>query len=341
MKNWVRESLKFLVGAGIAAFFLYITLRDRSIGAIIEDLKDVKLVYVGLAGILLLVSHIFRTLRWQLLLEEAGNKVGFINTLNSVLICYGVNSLTPRLGEIARCTTLYKSENVPISNSLGTVIIERVADLFVLGIGIMLIFILEFAILKDLIFNVFVRLSHVIGSTKIWFGIGVFLVLGVLGIWILKNTRIKARTGRVGQKVFDFADGLWNSAKSVRSLKHPLKFTLYTIFIWAFLVFLTYAFFLALEDTKNLSFFFSFVVFFIGGLGWILPVPNGMGTFHYVVSQLFLAFGLSGEAGVNFAIIDNGGTLVVTLILGIAAYTVFLFHGRNPDSGNSTSSAQA
>ena len=324
MKTWIRESLKFLIGAGIAAFFLYITLRDRPISVIIDDLKDVKWVYVWLAGLCLLLSHIFRTLRWQLLLEEAGNRVKFLNTLNSVLICYGVNALTPRLGEIARCSTLYRSEKVPVAKSLGTVIIERVADLFVLGLGIFVILLLEFGLLKDLVYNVLARISGVVGSTKLWFGFAFFLALGIIGFWILKNTRIKSRSGKMGQKVYDFADELWNSAKSVKSLKHPLRFTVYTIFLWGFLVILTYAFFLSLEETSNLSFYFSFVVFFIGGMGWVLPVPNGMGPFHYVVWQLFLAFGLPGEDGKNFAIVDNGGTLIITLILGLFAYLAFL-----------------
>ncbi len=324
MKNWIREVLKFLVGAGIAAFFLIITLRDRPIGVIIDDLKDVRWSYVLLAGLFLFVSHVFRTLRWQLLLEEAGNKVSFLNTLNSVLICYGVNSLTPRLGEIARCSTLYRSENVPVAKSLGTVIIERVADLFVLGMGILVIFFLEFSLLKDLIYNVFSRLSGMVGSTKLWFGIGVFLILGLIGFWILKNTRIKSKGGKVGQKVYDFADELWKSAKSVRTLKHPLRFTVYTFFLWAFLVLLTYAFFLSLKETESLSFYFAFVVFFIGGLGWVLPVPNGMGPFHYVVWQLFIAFGLPGQDGKDFAIVDNGGTLIITLFLGLIAYVLFL-----------------
>ncbi len=258
------------------------------------------------------------------MLAEAGNKVNFINTLNSVLICYGVNALTPRLGEIARCSTLYKSENVPVAKSLGTVIIERVADLFVLGLGIFLILILEFSILKDLVYNVLARLSGVIGSTKLWFGVGLFLLFGLIGFWILKNTSIKAKSGKVGQKVYDFADELWKSAKSVRSLEHPIRFTVYTLFLWAFLVVLTYFFFLSLKETENLGFYFSFVVFFIGGMGWVLPVPNGMGPFHYVVWQLFLAFGLSGEDGKNFAIVDNGGTLIVTLLMGLLAYLAFL-----------------
>ena len=193
MKNWIRETLKFLLGAGIASFFLYITLRDRPLTEIIADLKDVKWVWVWVAGLCLLVSHVFRTLRWQMLLEEAGKKTGFLNTLNSVLICYGVNSLTPRLGEIARCSTLYRSEKVPVSTSLGTVIIERVADLLVLGLGIGVVFLIEFNLLKDLIYNVFLRISEMFGSTKVWLGLIAFVLIGAIGIWVLKNTRIKCR----------------------------------------------------------------------------------------------------------------------------------------------------
>ncbi len=325
MKNWIRETLKFLLGAGIASFFLYITLRDRPITEIIEDLKNVKWVWVWIAGLCLFVSHVFRTLRWQMLLAEAGKRTGFLNTLNSVLICYGVNSLTPRLGEIARCSTLYRSEKVPVSTSLGTVIIERVADLLVLGLGITIVFLIEFNLLKDLIYNVFLRISEMFGSTRVWLGLIAFMLIGAIGIWVLKNTRIKSRSGRVGQKVYDFLHELYHSAKSVTKLKHPLRFTLYTIGLWGFLVLLTYAFFFSLNETSNLSFYFAFVVFFVGGMGWVLPVPNGMGPFHYVVWQLFLAFGLSGEVGKNFAIVDNGGTLIVTLLYGVIAYALFLF----------------
>ncbi|MDV7392045.1 lysylphosphatidylglycerol synthase domain-containing protein, partial [Arthrospira platensis SPKY1] len=51
----------------------------------------------------------------------------------AVLNMYAVNYAFPRLGEISRAYYLSKREKIPVSNLLGTVVLERVVDTFTLG----------------------------------------------------------------------------------------------------------------------------------------------------------------------------------------------------------------
>ena len=54
------------------------------------------------------------------------------NSIASVAFGYLTNTVIPRSGEIARCTALNSTDNVPIDKLFGTVIIERVIDFIML-----------------------------------------------------------------------------------------------------------------------------------------------------------------------------------------------------------------
>ena len=48
------------------------------------------------------------------------------------MIGYLSNFALPRLGEVTRCVTLGRREKIPVDSLFGTVIVERVIDLFML-----------------------------------------------------------------------------------------------------------------------------------------------------------------------------------------------------------------
>ena len=77
-----------------------------------------------------LLAYWFRAVRWNLLLEPMGYQISNSNSLWTISFGYLMNLTIPRSGELARSTALYGVEKVPVDKSFGTIILERVVDLF-------------------------------------------------------------------------------------------------------------------------------------------------------------------------------------------------------------------
>ena len=49
-----------------------------------------------------------------------------------------VNLVTPRVGEVARCSAIKRTDNVPLDKLFGTVVLERVVDTLLFGIVVLI-----------------------------------------------------------------------------------------------------------------------------------------------------------------------------------------------------------
>lgn len=310
-QNWWKNLLQFLAGIALAAFLLWFTYRDRELGDLVASMRAIDPFWTAAGALCLLMVHISRALRWQLLLESAGEHPSPFHTTMSVFLLYFVNSLTPKLGEIARCTVLYKTDGVPLSRSLGTVVSERAIDVLVLAGGIGIIFLLEIGRMTELF-------SQLDGSTAFWtimVLIGLLLA-AVVGFLILRRNADHNLLG----KVYAFVRNMLEAAASVFRLEKPLRFFLYTAWIWGSLVLMNYAYIKALPSTAELGWYMAILILFIGGIGWVFPVPAGMGSTHYIISGLlFPAFGLTEAAGEEIGLLSNGGTFVFAILYGLFA----------------------
>jgi hypothetical protein len=314
-----KTLLQFAVGSALAAAFMGFTFRNRSVSDLTADMMQADPFWIAMSALVMFAVYLFRSLRWQLLLESAGHASGGLSTLIATLVCYLVNSYTPKLGEIARCSVLYRSDRVPLSVGFGTVVSERVIDLIALLLGIGYVLLAEFGRLSGLLGQIFGNLTATL-TPAVWAGLGLFLLLGLASLWWLMrfSPRLQGLPGRLAA----FARQTVESARSIFALRRPWLFLLYTLLIWASLALMNYFFLLALPDTQHLSFYIGFLILFVGGLGWAVPVPGGMGTTHYIILQIFLAYGLEGAAGQNIGLLSNGATLIFTTLYGIIAWAL-------------------
>ncbi|MEM6800479.1 MAG: lysylphosphatidylglycerol synthase transmembrane domain-containing protein [Bacteroidota bacterium] len=325
MSNQLKTLLQFVIGIALAAGLLYYVYQDRALEEIWSDLSKADIFWVLMSGLTLFGIFIARTLRWQMMLESSGFYPKKKHTLLSVLILYLVNSLTPKVGEIVRCTILYRTDKVPVASALGTVVTERVIDALVLFGGLGLIFLFEIERLGGLFSEVFAIVSEKFGGidSNILIGGAIGLViLGIAGIWFLSSKKTDG-DGLMG-KVKSFALNMLDSGKSIFQLEKPWLFIVYTILIWGLLILMNYFFILALPDTNELGLYFAILLLFIGGLGWALPVPGGVGTTHIIVLQLFLAFDLTERAGQNIGALSNGVTFVFSILYGLIALLILI-----------------
>ncbi len=309
-----KSIIRAIVGIAIGAFFLYLTLDKKPMDEIFNSLAQAKIGWVLMSALALIVAFYLRAIRWKVLLENQNEKASTYNVLYSLTMMYFFNAFTPKLGEILRCTTLNKSEKIPTSVSLGTVVSERIYDVAILVSGV-------FAFL-------FFEREHLGGvSTSIKQSLALMMqnntyatvaIVVVLALVIFIAYRL-SKTNKIAARVSKFFKELGQSMKRGFKIKNYGKFIFQTILIWITLVFLHYSFLMSLPETDHHSFYFATIVLFIGGIGWALPAPAGIGTTNFMILQLFIAFNLDENVAATFGLLAAGITFMVSILFGFFA----------------------
>ena len=83
-----------------------------------------------------IMANVLRSLRWRMLLQSAHIEITFRRSVELIFISYLINSVTPRLGELTRSLLVRSGDAKVSTRALGTVVIEKLADVAFLVIVI-------------------------------------------------------------------------------------------------------------------------------------------------------------------------------------------------------------
>ena len=130
--------ISFLIALAIMIFF-YKRL-DISPGEVWDNLKAANPWYFMAAAVVYYAGMVLRGIRWRWMLIAAdvekldGVKIpGNVQLTEILILSWFVNCLVPaRMGDVYRGYVLKKESKISFSASLGTIVAERVVDLFVL-----------------------------------------------------------------------------------------------------------------------------------------------------------------------------------------------------------------
>lgn len=127
-----------ILGVLLSGLMLYLAFRNVPVSELLKYLGAINYWWIGPTVVLVLANFALRTIRWQIILRQAGT-VTYWQAFHPLMIGFMMNCVLPgRIGEIARPVILKKNENIPIATGLGTVAAERVFD-FVLLIGLLVL----------------------------------------------------------------------------------------------------------------------------------------------------------------------------------------------------------
>ncbi|MEA3443124.1 MAG: lysylphosphatidylglycerol synthase transmembrane domain-containing protein [Bacteroidota bacterium] len=322
MKQSVKNLLQTIAGVLLGAVFLYFTLKGKPLDEIVESLKHADLFWMLMSGATLFVVFVLRALRWEVILNSSGIKANIIDINVALFIGYFVNSFTPKFGEIIRCTNLKRNYEMKLSTVLGTVVSERIYDVLVLFLGLVFFAFYEFERLGGF----FEQAGRNIGAGFLGkdFLIYVFVAF-VAGLALVYVFRKRLAKYRLFGLFYHFISDMYLTVVNTFRLKRFNLFFVYTVLIWIALIVLNYCYLKSLPETDSYPFYFAMVVLFVGGIGWALPAPGGIGTTHFFILQLFIAFSLAESAGVSFGILSNGLNFIYTILFGLAGYAVNIF----------------
>ena len=122
------DSKKIWIGIAVSLAFLALFLFTVDLGRMADSIAGANYVLLIPAIGLYLISILFRTFRWQLLLRHMRH-VSVRRLYPVVVVGYMANNLLPmRLGEVVRSYYIGEREGISKTSALVTILIERVLD---------------------------------------------------------------------------------------------------------------------------------------------------------------------------------------------------------------------
>ena len=310
----------------VAVLFMWFALKDIAFSKIAGYFAKANYLWVFIAALFGLLAYWFRAVRWNLLLEPLGHKISNSNALWTISFGYLMNLTIPRSGEVARATALFGVEKVPVNQSFGTIILERVIDLLCMCGFLALTLIFKYDAI--LAFYKYVVNEKAKSDQPQDSNLGIYLIVsGLIFVVLLVVFRSTLAKSPIYQKIAHFGSGLFNGVLSIFKLKQKAKFLLLTIAIWVSYYLAAYLVCFALPETSGFSFADGFFIIVVGTLGMMVPASGGIGAFHlalkFGIMALYLSMGkdpeIGGEVGLSYAFISHTMQLVIMLVMGIVS----------------------
>jgi uncharacterized protein (TIRG00374 family) len=328
LKKTILKILRIAGFLSLGLLLLYFAFRGFAFDELASTLREANFWWIGLSLLFGFIAFFSRARRWVLLIEPLGFKPTFKNTYHSLMVGYLANFALPRLGEVTRCVTLSNREKIPVDSLIGTVIVERVTDLAMLLL-IMVVLIISWAEKFGAFFNdtVFLPLQEKITTTFGGMILFWILVVGAIVVVFLLLYLFRKPLGKIliVRKIADFLKGILEGLQTIYKMKRKWEFILHSVLIWFLYIMMTWVVVFAVKETSSLTFVDGIFLLVIGGLGMAAPVTAGFGAYHWIVSRgLVFVYGLTLEQGGAYAILTHEPNSLFTILLGATSYILLM-----------------
>lgn len=307
--------LKTLLFASIGVSLLYFAFKGVDLKAVGKEMGNAKLEWIGLSMLVGLGAVVSRGMRWKLVLDSMGYRSTSWRTSYAIGIGYLINMVFPRAGEVARATALRRSDKIPVDVLLGTIIVERLIDLIIVSILLGLTLILTYPELQKLLASTQGSESAANEGGIPWLWIA--LALGLLAAWLLRKRFFKTS---LGQRVQSFLRGLSQGFTSIVRLDKPWAYLGHTVFIWASYFVMIYVCFFAMPATESIQIDQSLFVMMAASMGIVVPVPGGVGAYHYLVAKALEVLSVPYPEGLAFATLVHASQTIMLMSTGVIGF---------------------
>ena len=325
----IKKTIKYILSAVLAVALLWFSFRDVQWTDFIEGLKGCRWEYVLLSMAAGAFAFWLRALRWRQLLLPVDDSISRTTTFNGINIGNISNFVFPRIGEFVRCGVITRRSQ-PIDSAhpehkkasydkeLGTVVLERGWELLVMLLLLLVVLIGGAdrfgAFFMERIWEPVVQRL----DTAIWWLIAAFAATGCVALYALWHFR---NANGVCSKIWGVVRGIAHGFASCLQMKRKWLFFTYTALIWMTYWFMAASTVWAAPFLDNLDMVDALFLSLVGGLGFAVPVPGGIGAFHFVISMaLATLYGVPVELGVVYATLSHTSQAITQIVFGTVSY---------------------
>jgi uncharacterized protein (TIRG00374 family) len=293
-----------------------------------NDIASADYRWVYLSMVIYLTSHIARAYRWNLLFESIDYKPSLKNSFIAVMVGYLANIAIPRMGEVSRCMMLQKTDNIPVSSSFGTVVVERIFDMLSLVCVITFAFFVEFDKLSAFVFDLTAKRQINFSFTTILILAIAALIFAAGGFLFVRALKKSAPSDSIIGKIKQFFRGLLEGLTSFTKLKKKKSFLASTFLIWLCYYLQSYVVFFALPFTSHLDWATGLGVLVLGSMGMIIPSPGGIGAFHWIMQMGMTVYGLTEPEGLTFGTVVHSIGMLLVIVVGLLCLAAGLLSAK-------------
>lgn len=328
MKKRIFSVLQYILFLGIGIFLTWWQFNKMTPLQIVqfkESLQNAHYLILIPVFIITILGHLSRAIRWKILIEPMGYTPKTSNTFYAVMCGYLGNIFLPRAGEILRCTLLGRYEKIPVTKLFGTILVERIFDLFCYFLVIVITILIQVETVRDFIKDKIEQISSFKQTVPIWAFILILIVLAGIFFFIAKWILKKYKEHRFVIKLKDLHVGLKEGFLTIIHLKKRKQFLAHTIFIWSTYLFEIYIGFSALSATSSLGIGAAFSVLSLATLAMIVS-PGGLGAFPIAVQQVLLIYNVDN---ISFGWLMWGVTTAIIIVVGIMSFGLFTYQNKS------------
>ena len=306
---------KVWVGILISLVFMFLAFRKVDFVQMWSAFKAANYWWFIPALIILFTSHWMRALRWRYLLEPI-KRVETGVLFSSLMIGYMANTFLPaHLGEFLRAYMVGKKRPVAASAVFGTIVIERIIDVFTM-LALLALTMVVFP------FPEWVKKSGYIS-------LGAILVLFVLLIlmkkfrepslkWTERLTSFLPQ--KIRAKINDLLHSFLDGIVPLKSWKHYVIVAILSVLIWICYGAIFQISFYAFDFVAGfaLPWYAALVLLVITTISVLVPSsPGYVGTYHYLCQLSLGLFGVPKSPALTFAFVVHGINFLPILVVGL------------------------
>jgi len=314
--KWLAILIPLLIGIGII-YYQFTTLTPEEIEKIKTSFEKANYYYILLSLVIALIGYWSRAYRWKYSLNHLGYHTRFSSNFLTVCVSYLVNLTVPRSGEISRAALLKKYENVPFDKAFGTIVAERIVDLFIFFLFVLIGFVSQF----DQIYQ-FLLSENVSMHSLILIGIaGLALFIVFILVWIYAEWEIILK---LKKKLSGLVEGI----TTVYKMKDKWKYIFHSFFIWFTYLMMFYVAIFALPETTEISFDVVMMGFIFGSLA-VGFSNGGLGAYPFSIALIFSLYGIAKDVGTAFGWLVWTSQTVLAIFLGLLSYLLLPILNKN------------
>ena len=287
--------------------YQYNKFTDAQIEEIVGYFKNANYYFVILSVMVGFMGNTLRAYRWKYMLDHLGYESNFANNFMAVNIGYLLNLTVPKSGEISRAVIVKKYNNIPFDKGFGTIVAERIIDIFFLLFFMLLAVLLQYNIVKAFILDKIpmqlLTLLFIVGMVSLITLILVYKYSKIKMIFVLK------------EKISGLKEGLL----SVVHMKKKGAYFFQTILIWMSYV-LTYVIAtMVIPETSTLTIGAIITSFVVGSIA-IAFTNSGFGAYPFLTSKILLFYAIAEPAGTAFGWIIWTSQMLMIIFLGVLSF---------------------
>lgn len=321
-----RSVLKYALSFILATVLVFFAFRGVDWAAFWSGLQQTRWGWVALFILFSVLALVLRAERWRAIIKPIDPSAGRLNVWDSINVGNIVNVVLPGAGEFVRCGYVSRGRAISYDKALGTVVCERACDL----VAIALLFAMALVGGWDKFGVFFVEQIWQPAAGRLSFS-GWWLIAGAVilicgGLWAVFHW---SGSNKFCAKIAGWIRSLGAGFTSIAKMENKWLFVLQTVGIWAMYVCMSWAGFKALPMLDSLTFADALFISAVGNIASVIPVPGGIGAYHYLVAlTLQSIYASSWDTGILYATLCHESHAILIIVLGIISYISFTLRTR-------------